>query len=998
MAKFRYIDEPDEANAGSTTRPKFRYIDDPNGASTGSTTRPKFRYIDEGSQAPAVGTVTKLPDDTPVPDRDLTQIANRYQLSMDEVEGIKTSFETAYKEAPKNPSLIQRLGINTQQAWYSNTAAGAAKKGMERDAGVAPEIGQVTKKIEAIQKAKQNRQIAALGPGNLGATLEAKSGPFSAIPDEKLDEMSMVYGQRLEQLQGIQREKLISGLQEQAERSGRYAGMGDWDTPVEGAVALFGQFLGAAMTPETLVGGTGAKLLGKAGPRVAKEIASHAGVNAAVNPVLQDGNVASGDQAQFLMSHLLMDAGMGGAMGTIPTFLKSRKSLLNWYKNRSGINKDRVAALDESLSGMGINASEGPVDAVGDVVAKKKGSIRAAWDRIAVPISARLERISPGLGKVFTRFEHEVAMDFVSGIAQVEPFLKQYKKIPTRHRKILDLALKNGDGKLVDEFTDAYNMRPMFDNVRGVLDQIHEQAHEVGLPVGFIDDYMPRIVKDLDGLRAHLKKKGEWGKIQSLVETKAREMGRDPDSISPKMRAELTNLVLTDKNPPTGGSSNFKERKIDILDEGLNKYYHDTSYSLTKYIERSYNAIHTQRLLGKNANSKMDISLSNETSNEAVQESLGGFVDQLIQGNKIPPHQEGEVYDMVKSYFKGGSVPAWVNSFRSITHIGQLANPISALTQLKDLNWLIMKNGEWNAVRGMADAFRKKGNKISMQDIGLDNIGAEFTDYKKLSKYTDKAFKYSLFRGMDRFGKEAFINSTFRRFQKQTRAPKGSKTYNKVRKELEPAFMRRPGELDQVMDDFAKGEMTPLTQWALWDQLEMIQPITRASMPEAYLNSPTGRIFYLLKTFTVRQLDAFRRETYDKIKAGKVAEGSRNLIKMGVYFGAVLGAPVDQVKDFILGREVSFDDAVMENLIQATGLSRYSVYRAKDHGPIQAAVELATPPVNMFQSFYKDAKMLSEGEWHAKNSEAVKHLPFGGKIYYWNAGAGAEKERMRRRN
>ena len=769
--------------------------------------------------------------------------------------------------------------------------------------------------------------------------------------------------------------------------------MGDWEGKAEGLVALFGQFLGAAATPETLVGGPAAKKLGKGGSRVLKEIASHAGINAAVNPVVQKGNIDSGDQATWLWTHLLADAGMGGATGALPGMLRSRRSLVNWYKNRHGITPEQAKVLDEAITKMPED-SEGGV--IGDVVGKFGKNAKLLAEQTIAPISSRLERISPGLGKVLRQNELTTMRKAYVAKSRVLPFLEQYKRMARDHRRNLDLAFKNGDADDAAFIMKKYRMTDNFRAVRDVLKELHAEGTEVGFEIGFIKDYMPRMVKNRDGLRAHLKKTGEWGPLQQAVNDRAKSIGLDPDTLTPDMRVEFTNTVLSGQGVRGSGvPGNFKKRTVAVVDPKSNKYYHDTATALGNYIESTTAAIQRRRFLGKDSGAPAMLELDPSVTGLRVQDdSVGGFVDNLLRENRLAPDKEQEVYDIFNSYFSTGRVHGGVQALRSLTHITTLGNPISALTQFKDLAFSALRNGEINTIRGVGAAIRRsKNRRFKMEDLGLDQIGQEFTDFRKLAQFTNKVFKITGFSRVDRLGKEVFIDSSYRRIQKAARSPIGSKTYKKIYDELEPALGK---DTASTLKAFAanEGVENELIRFTLFDQLSDFQPITRAEMPEVYLNKPNGRIFYLLKTFTIRQMDTVRRETYDKIKAGHVKDGVSSLIKLGTYW-VTLGAGVDQAKDWILGRDVEFSDLAVENLLQALGVTRWTIYTGINRGPAEAAIKTVVPPHSHFDSLWRDAVSLSQGEFEAKNAETIKHVPFVGKIYYWRYGEGAEKERGR---
>ena len=50
----------------------------------------------------------------------------------------------------------------------------------------------------------------------------------------------------------------------------------------------------------------------------------------------------------------------------------------------------------------------------------------------------------------------------------------------------------------------------------------------------------------------------------------------------------------------------------------------------------------------------------------------------------------------------------------------------------------------------------------------------------------------------------------------------------------------------------------------------MSVPINSTEMPLKYLKHPNGRVFYMLKTFTIKQFDVMRRDGIHLMKAMKL--------------------------------------------------------------------------------------------------------------------------------
>ena len=61
------------------------------------------------------------------------------------------------------------------------------------------------------------------------------------------------------------------------------------------------------------------------------------------------------------------------------------------------------------------------------------------------------------------------------------------------------------------------------------------------------------------------------------------------------------------------------------------------------------------------------------------------------------------------------------------------------------------------------------------------------------------------------------------------------------------------------MKEFADGKITDNTKLVLFNKLLDFQPVAKSEMPQVYLENPNGRIFYMLKSFTLKQFDIFSK-------------------------------------------------------------------------------------------------------------------------------------------
>ncbi len=206
-------------------------------------------------------------------------------------------------------------------------------------------------------------------------------------------------------------------------------------------------------------------------------------------------------------------------------------------------------------------------------------------------------------------------------------------------------------------------------------------------------------------------------------------------------------------------------------------------------------------------------------------------------------------------------------------------------------------------------------------------------------------------------------------------------------------------QADQVIEELKSGKMTDNIKYLAFNTLLDFQPVALSEMPQKYLDSPNGRIFYQLKTFSIKALDVFRREGIQKIKSKdpKVKrQGWKDLMRLTTLF-VLLNATADEIKDWIFNRDSSMTDRMIDNLMRLVGLSKYFTWQIRKEGAATAVLKLAHPPTDIVNVPLKDLdeifRKLVDGkpmDVDVKRMRSWKLVPFVGKNYYWWFGRGAE--------
>jgi len=602
-----------------------------------------------------------------------------------------------------------------------------------------------------------------------------------------------------------------------------------------------------------------------------------------------------------------------------------------------------------------------------------------------VPITTRLQLIAPILKTKLRQFESTVNRLKNKDRASIEPFLKFTKKFSKEDRIIFDLAAKNRDNQTMQDLARKYGFANEMQAVRNVLDDLHKRASDVGFDLGYLVDYWPRSVKKSDQFLQYLYETESWGVITEAIRQQEELKGTMTSS---EKAAFINNLVrgYIPKNITLSKTANMKIRQIELVTPEMNEFYYDTNTALLKYIDQVNEAVEARKFFGKG---------------EDLEKSIGSYIRDLVDNNEIKPVYESEAMGILRARFNYVHSPAGVSTFKNLGYITTMGSFKSAITQIGDLAWAYYNAGSFEATKALGKAVIKK-NEITRKDIGIEHIAQEFSDARKLAKVLQNVFKLVGLTKIDAIGKETLINATLERYRKDLKSGKNTQRINEKLKEyFGPEF-------EQVKADLLAGTKNENTLIFTFNVLSDFQPITLSEMPKFYLTAPKMRFMYMLKTFTIKQLDVFRREGLRDINQGRInkdkprmARGVRKLVRLSVIF-VLANASADLIKDILYGRDPDLEDTIIDNILRLMGMSKYITWYIRENGPVEGVLKMIAPPAPYLTAPIKDInklyKAISEGkfdDFKFKNIESIQNIPVVGKELYWWYGGGSEKMERR---
>ena len=609
---------------------------------------------------------------------------------------------------------------------------------------------------------------------------------------------------------------------------------------------------------------------------------------------------------------------------------------------------------------------------------KAPGKISSTFDEFLGVMSTRVKNISVPMWHRLRKLDYNQHARLHNLSVEVNPFLRSLQKLPKDMQAEVDRALLNGKFDVVEAAIKSTGNKQMindFNVVKSVLNDLYKESVDAGIDVGYRANYFPRFIKDLDGLRNTLGTK-ENAAIEKLFEEAAKKKG---SALNTMEKANIVNKYVRGYPAVVDGGVPFaKARTIEEIPPELMKFYATPEESLHHYLRRSVNEIEKRHFFGRNWN-------KNALGTTNVDDSIGAIVAREVEAGNVDPKRADELRDLLMTRFGPGEMGTGEGTalVKNTLYSMTLGNPLSAATQLGDTFLATYKNG----IRPVIDSFLKK-EKITLDDYGFNEIAEEFADASRSAKWLQRNFKWTGFTRVDRLGKETLLNSSYDKYRNMALDPK---QVGKFRDKWKKAYGE---DVDNLIADLQTGKMSDDVKLLLWHDLADMQPVALSEMPQKYLETNKGRLFYMLKTFTLKQFDILRRDVIQQIKTpGERKEGVKNLAKYMTAFQAA-GLTSDAIKAWMQGREFDPSDSAIENFWRMVGASRYSASKIGEE-PFMGAVQIIAPPVGVWDSMISDVVGLVQGEDVAGKS--VRAIPGIGRLTYEHLMGGKQEYKEKKR-
>jgi len=578
-------------------------------------------------------------------------------------------------------------------------------------------------------------------------------------------------------------------------------------------------------------------------------------------------------------------------------------------------------------------------------------------------ISTRLGNIAPSLKGRIRLHELRVLKALSTTHEQVTPFLQALKKQSEGTQTLIARDLLNGR---LDTLNKIPELAKTYPAVKATLKAIEGQLVALGRFGEGVGEYFPRIIKDYDGLKEALSQPVREGLDKTLAEAEAAMMRKKQRALTEVERSVVANRYLFADGPGSFQPGYAHARKIREVTEKLQPFYEKPAESLLRYVSGAITDVETARFFGRD----LKVTAKGEKKFTNLDESIGNLTARLIEQKKITPKQAMEVRDILRARFGPGdkSMSPTLGMVRDLTNAGLLGNVVSAATQIGDSFLSVYHFGLVPTLQALTEKLIGR-EKVTPKELGMVNhLAEELSGGHIAGKVLQNALKYSGFSAIDLFAKGLGINAALIKAQRMARTPGGRA---KLAERYGYAF---ENDLPQLIQDLATRADTPRTQRLAFEALSDIQPISRAELPQAYLEHPNGRLLYQLKTYMLKQGDVVRRDAYAKIATGKPADimrGVKNLAALATVY-AVANVPGDVIKDWLSGRNSDplSTPKLVENVLQTFGLNRYATERLGQGKVVDTLIGAATPPLKVLEDIA------------AGRDKAISYIPGAGRIIY----------------
>jgi hypothetical protein len=615
-------------------------------------------------------------------------------------------------------------------------------------------------------------------------------------------------------------------------------------------------------------------------------------------------------------------------------------------------------------------------------------------------ISLELRNISQPLGRRLFEFDMDEMVETAKRIKTIAPFIKSLHKAGAAARGPLNDAILTGKpgpvlaalGKL-----GKPEVIQQWKTARALLEDLGKGLIDAGRLKQLLPDYFPRMVVDYPGLlkalgleaRTYLETMMEKENLKSL-----REKGVE---LSPLDQSLVVNKYLERAVNGQGKPGFLKKRSIEEITAELSPFYAPAMESLPLYIRAVVKEIERAKFFGK------DLVRLPESGAINLDTSIGNLVNRELAAGRVKPEQVDRVKDLLRSRFGPGEQGSsrGIQAFRNVTNAMLLGDVFSALRNLGDIGPIYAMYNGLSLAKSAAALITRDSQRITAVDMGMaKHLAEEFvhgtrrpvlfklplTDKQiqlSTARFADLSFKLGGFRFVDVGMKELAANTALSYYQAAVKKPR---TLAEFRARYGEFFGK---DFDALVADLQAKRTTRLTRMLATRELADLQPLFKSEMSKFYNDHPDGRVLYMLKSFTLSQINLVRDRGFAEMKRGNVRRGTEFLLRYTLLAG-FMGMTTDNLIRSLQERDTSWNLLDLPaHALKNFGWSQYALDKLRSGKPEEAALAIAAPPVKPIYDVLTG------------KPEAVRYVPVVGEAAYYHGMGGADKanylERQRKK-
>ncbi len=611
-------------------------------------------------------------------------------------------------------------------------------------------------------------------------------------------------------------------------------------------------------------------------------------------------------------------------------------------------------------------------------------------------ISSEVRDMSPAALRRLTRHETAVHKHTFDVMQRIGPFVEKLSRVPADKLEALNAAIITGKSAATLRELGRSGQKGIIEDwrkVRATLEDLGRGLVETGRLKELLADYYPRIVVDYPGLMKELGQEARVYMDELIARANDKSLRATGEGLSPLDISLLVNKHLERAYNATGNSRAgfLKKRSIEDISPQLAKYYAPASESLPLYVQAAVKEIERARFFGK------DLVRNAETGTVDLDASIGNIVLAERRAGRLSDVQLGRLEELLRSRFGPGERASsrGVQAFRNMGNAMLLGNIFSAAQNVADIGIISAAHGIVPAALAVIQTLRKSPERITAADMGMaKHIAEEFVHGTRspvkfklpgksepiqisTAKFVDWTFKMSGWRLLDIGAKEIAANAAIIKHQRLARNVAGQAD---IRRRYADYFGR---DIDQLVADLRSSQKTPLVQELGIRELADTQPISKIELPKGYNDHPNLRVAYMLKSYSLKQLNLIRDRGVKEIMRGNRRAGLEFLIRYGLLAGTA-GMTAQNLIGMMLGRDADWSkEAMAENMFRTFGFSTFVMDKVREGKAAEAIGTLVVPPVGPFADILMG------------KPESIRYIPIVGRAAYFHLGGGAEKANER---